>query len=130
MHSSGPFDVPRLAKKSSTTHAAMLFLKSMIGTFVLYLPYLYSTCGIVTGSIILVVVAVVATLNMLLLSHCYDWQRHLGVSSYGEIGAMAHGRWGGIAVDISILLSQLRSEERRVGKECVSTCRSRWAPYH
>src|SRR3546814_15403846 len=23
-----------------------------------------------------------------------------------------------------------RSEERRVGKECVSTCRSRWAPYH
>src|SRR3546814_13365429 len=24
----------------------------------------------------------------------------------------------------------LRSEERRVGKECVSTCSSRWAPYH
>src|SRR3546814_6823495 len=24
----------------------------------------------------------------------------------------------------------LRSEERRVGKECVSTCRSRWWPYH
>src|SRR3546814_9140189 len=28
--------------------------------------------------------------------------------------------------DISIR----RSEERRVGKECVSTCRSRWSPYH
>src|SRR3546814_10638999 len=27
-------------------------------------------------------------------------------------------------------LDGLRSEERRVGKECVSTCRSRWAPYH
>src|SRR3546814_3696897 len=28
-------------------------------------------------------------------------------------------------------LSQVaRSEERRVGKECVSTCRSRWSPYH
>src|SRR3546814_13133388 len=27
-------------------------------------------------------------------------------------------------------LSDLRSEERRVGKECVSTCRSRWSPYH
>src|SRR3546814_16118364 len=26
-------------------------------------------------------------------------------------------------------LTQQRSEERRVGKECVSTCRSRWAPY-
>ena len=25
---------------------------------------------------------------------------------------------------------ELRSEERRVGKECVSTCRSRWSPYH
>src|SRR3546814_8993579 len=24
----------------------------------------------------------------------------------------------------------VRSEERRVGKECVSTCRSRWLPYH
>src|SRR3546814_13252579 len=28
------------------------------------------------------------------------------------------------------LLPDNRSEERRVGKECVSTCRSRWAPYH
>src|SRR3546814_13737793 len=26
--------------------------------------------------------------------------------------------------------SRVRSEERRVGKECVSTCRSRWSPYH
>src|SRR3546814_1433396 len=26
-------------------------------------------------------------------------------------------------------LNQTRSEERRVGKECVSTCRSRWSPY-
>src|SRR3546814_1186408 len=27
-------------------------------------------------------------------------------------------------------ITQYRSEERRVGKECVSTCRSRWSPYH
>src|SRR3546814_14735434 len=26
--------------------------------------------------------------------------------------------------------AECRSEERRVGKECVSTCRSRWSPYH
>src|SRR3546814_10207673 len=26
--------------------------------------------------------------------------------------------------------TSFRSEERRVGKECVSTCRSRWSPYH
>src|SRR3546814_6740484 len=28
------------------------------------------------------------------------------------------------------LINESRSEERRVGKECVSTCRSRWSPYH
>src|SRR3546814_1411601 len=31
---------------------------------------------------------------------------------------------------LSLYPSLLRSEERRVGKECVSTCRSRWSPYH
>src|SRR3546814_1748495 len=30
----------------------------------------------------------------------------------------------------AISLGRQRSEERRVGKECVSTCRSRWSPYH
>src|SRR3546814_3915966 len=36
------------------------------------------------------------------------------------------------AGDARICFSSLstRSEERRVGKECVSTCRSRWSPYH
>src|SRR3546814_12693675 len=29
-----------------------------------------------------------------------------------------------------IVFRAWRSEERRVGKECVSTCRSRWSPYH
>src|SRR3546814_15958101 len=29
-----------------------------------------------------------------------------------------------------VRLSPGRSAERRVGKECVSTCRSRWSPYH
>src|SRR3546814_11666116 len=28
------------------------------------------------------------------------------------------------------IVNTARSEERRVGKECVSTCRSRWSPYH
>src|SRR3546814_11600879 len=34
--------------------------------------------------------------------------------------------WAGISYDHDMN----RSEERRVGKECVSTCRSRWSPYH
>src|SRR3546814_13630558 len=29
-----------------------------------------------------------------------------------------------------VALRRARSEERRVGTECVSTCRSRWSPYH
>src|SRR3546814_10346225 len=37
-----------------------------------------------------------------------------------------HRRRLGVAAGVLLL----RSEERRVGKECVSTCRSRWSPYH
>src|SRR3546814_18862597 len=33
-------------------------------------------------------------------------------------------------VERATALVKVRSEERRVGKECVSTCRSRWSPYH
>src|SRR3546814_14229169 len=33
-------------------------------------------------------------------------------------------------VEIVDILVAHRSEERRVGKECVSTCISRWSPYH
>src|SRR3546814_18078626 len=32
--------------------------------------------------------------------------------------------------DIDEVPGDTRSEERRVGKECVSTCRYRWSPYH
>src|SRR3546814_13207984 len=32
--------------------------------------------------------------------------------------------------DTFTIIGFKRSEERRVGKECVSTCRSRWSPYH
>src|SRR3546814_1047276 len=33
-------------------------------------------------------------------------------------------------VNTGVISDLTRSEERRVGKECVSTCRSRWSPYH
>ena len=29
-----------------------------------------------------------------------------------------------------MVMAVVRSEERRVGKECASMCRSRWSPYH
>src|SRR3546814_12132011 len=39
--------------------------------------------------------------------------------------------WRTVLEALSISSHEIgRSEERRVGKECVSTCRSRWSPYH
>src|SRR3546814_3654311 len=40
-------------------------------------------------------------------------------------------RQAGARPDLDLVAARdLRSEERRVGQECVSTCRSRWWPYH
>src|SRR3546814_15484069 len=36
---------------------------------------------------------------------------------------------GAIYALVGVCFISARSEERRVGKECVSTCRSRWSPY-
>src|SRR3546814_10933444 len=47
--------------------------------------------------------------------------------------ATPRSRFGSAAAQgptISALSILCRSEERRVGKGCVSTCRSRWSPYH
>src|SRR3546814_11609177 len=35
-----------------------------------------------------------------------------------------------VRANFVLVIPANRSEERRVGKECVSTCRSRWSPYH
>ena len=43
------------------------------------------------------------------------------------IVAFANADGGDIAIGIS---DKTRSEERRVGKECLRLCRSRWSPYH
>src|SRR3546814_12146437 len=45
-----------------------------------------------------------------------------GGMSHGGMTGMGHGKMAG--------MNHGRAEERRVGKECVSTCRSRWSPYH
>src|SRR3546814_19710539 len=49
--------------------------------------------------------------------------KHAGLKARHEVAALVE----------HLVVGQLalgRSEERRVGKECVSTCRSRWSPYH
>src|SRR3546814_11975676 len=45
-----------------------------------------------------------------------------------DIARQLHAEDGWHCEDV--LVGMRRSEERRVGKECVSTCRSRWSPYH
>src|SRR3546814_13899696 len=47
------------------------------------------------------------------VAYIQDFIRHIGAKNLNVIS-----------------VCQPRSEERRVGKECVSTCRSRWWPYH
>src|SRR3546814_19833905 len=51
-----------------------------------------------------------------------------------ELGVRLHVAEGdaqrAVGVGVYRFALVLRSEERRVGKECVSTCRSRWSPYH
>src|SRR3546814_14596530 len=65
----------------------------------------------------------------------------LVVAEYLSFSAAASAlgvRQSGVSKRIRLLEENLgvtlfergRSEERRVGKECVSTCRSRWSPYH
>src|SRR3546814_10804413 len=50
-------------------------------------------------------------------------------SIFGEVGPIS-GRKRGATIRAGADSIFVRSEERRVGKECVSTCRSRWSPYH
>src|SRR3546814_10925839 len=48
-----------------------------------------------------------------------------------EVGGGTRGLQRGAQMRTGHLLAlRERSEERRVGKECVSTCRSWWSPYH
>src|SRR3546814_12127739 len=61
------------------------------------------------------------------------WALGLGAVSGFPLDEVWHTEYG---IDVTMwspthmLMILGRSEERRVGKECVSTCRSRWSPYY
>src|SRR3546814_12110008 len=72
---------------------------------------------------------------------CRALQRHgvrviVGMSLERDLAGLAEANAGSdrqrARTQTALLAPALveRSEERRVGKECVSTCRSRWSPYH
>src|SRR3546814_5773831 len=62
-------------------------------------------------------------------AHAIGETRHIGTGDAGQQIMDKAGPGQAIGKSISHP-GQIRSEERRVGKECVSTCRSRWSPYH
>src|SRR3546814_20348843 len=52
-------------------------------------------------------------------------------SNRSTVGALCHLPQVALTTEAAWIRSlESRSDERRVGKECVSTCRSRWVPYH
>jgi catechol 2,3-dioxygenase-like lactoylglutathione lyase family enzyme len=61
------------------------------------------------------------------------YQRVFGLPVHFEGETSAVFRFGGTLINI-LAIGQadelIRSEERRVGKECRRLCRSRWSPYH
>src|SRR3546814_15709505 len=78
-------------------------------------------------SIVTLGLGLAAVMTMLTLLAMLSADPLPGVSQHlylGWVDSRELPRSGGKASDDS------RSEERRVGKECVSTCRSRWSPYH
>src|SRR3546814_14801627 len=79
-----------------------------------------------------VLVGLALWLAMLLWPGVHVGADHLwAVAVFGVLGAMMLGFLGLMtSVWAEKFDHAARSEERRVGKECVSTCRSRWSPYH
>src|SRR3546814_18762848 len=56
--------------------------------------------------------------------------RLFAVEPFARISAVLGGETVTGSFPGTTKLTSIRSDERRVGKECVSTCRSRWSPYH
>src|SRR3546814_19101588 len=54
----------------------------------------------------------------------------VGSSETRRVARPAGGEWVYTPRGYAGKAQKNRSEERRVGQECVSTCRSRWSPYH
>src|SRR3546814_14461520 len=52
------------------------------------------------------------------------------VADIGVVRAPISGEVDRLGANVGDRVTRNRSEERRVGKECVRTCRSRWSPYH
>src|SRR3546814_19320126 len=62
-----------------------------------------------------------------------QWVSQSDLTATFDTGILSHSLVGGVEFGEEIFKTQslsFRSEERRVGKECVSTCSSRGSPFH
>ncbi|XP_031484811.1 amino acid transporter ANT1 [Nymphaea colorata] len=82
---------------------------SILGTGVLGLPFAFKTAGWLVASLIILLAGVSTFYSMILLVECRKSLEEKGVPeifSYGDIGALAFGRIGRYATEITILVSQ------------------------
>ena len=125
---------PKLKEKGATgnnspTGAALLLLKSFIGTGVLFLPRAYLSGGMLFSSIILLGVAALSYYCFILLVNT----RLKVPASFGDMGGLIVGRWMRRLILASIALSQIgfvsayivfTSENMQAFILAVSNCRS------
>src|SRR3546814_20132822 len=92
--------------------------------------------GVVAAALVLLVVGMLierTLIETLRRRAGRDWQLDAFVLTIGMLVIMQNLAlifFGTERRGVSDLIEGTRSEERRVGKECVSTCRSRWSPEH
>lgn len=93
----------RQAGKGTPFGAAMLLLKSFVGTGVLFLPRAYLNGGMTFSNIVLAVIAVLSYYCFILLVGC----RLKVPASYGGMGEKIFGPWFKHAINFSLVISQV-----------------------
>ena len=89
--------------KSSPTSAALLLLKSFVGTGVLFLPKAYLNGGMMFSNLVLLGVALLSYYCFILLVN----SRLKVEGSFGDIGGILYGRWMRVLILTSVALSQI-----------------------
>src|SRR3546814_3180987 len=92
----------------------------------------HTRCALVTGVQTCALPISAAVKNPgFLQDACGAFPGHIIVGLDARDGKIATDGWSKLTRhDVLDLAKKFRSDERRVGKECVSTCRSRWSPSH
>src|SRR3546814_9917408 len=85
----------------------------------------HTRCALVTG-VQTCALPILAQIVIFLLGWPLEWTEIIVIFMPIFLPLLAHYQIDPLFFGLLVA----RSEERRVGRECVSTCRSRWSPYH